>query len=101
MAASILKGALPRSAEGAAAAAELIAKDEDEYEDFAVRLARGLTFDERGFARGRLIDIRRLLYENRYTSALFDTRRWVRDLEEGFEQAWLLWVDGRGGDIYL
>ncbi|KAM0127116.1 hypothetical protein ACHAO1_009701 [Botrytis cinerea] len=104
MAASILKGALPRSEEGDRAASELISKDEAQYEEFAIRLARNFYYDTStgyGVGRGRLGDLRRLLYESRYDCALFDTRRWVRDLEEAYEIAWKRWVDGEGGDIYI
>ncbi len=44
MAASILKGALPKSAEGEQAARELIAADDAQYEEFAVRLASGMSY---------------------------------------------------------
>ncbi|KAI9693220.1 MAG: hypothetical protein M1822_005216 [Bathelium mastoideum] len=50
---------------------------------------------------GRLFELRRLLYEARWSSALFDTKRWVRDLEDAYEIAWQRWVDGTGGDIFL
>ncbi|KAL2257518.1 hypothetical protein VTK26DRAFT_9529 [Humicola hyalothermophila] len=145
MAASILKGALPKGAEGERAAQELIAADEREYEEAAVRLANGLRYVARrerahghgggegsagpGFGSGflsaggvssssglsgwgneyeywyegfgRLAELRKLLWENKWTCALFDTRRWVRDLEEAYEVAWGRWVRGEGGDIYL
>lgn len=118
MAASILKGALPRGGEGERAAAELIARDEREYEEFAIRLANGLSYRPRAFAVaapigggsvgevygegvGRLAELRRLLFDSKWTCALFDTRRWVRDLEEAYEVAWERWVQGVGGDIYL
>ncbi|KAL2021482.1 hypothetical protein VTK56DRAFT_7115 [Thermocarpiscus australiensis] len=119
MAASILRGALPRSAEGERAAAELIAADEAEYEEFAHRLANGLVYrpavasssssnngcqERECYYRvgvGRLAELRRLLWESKWTCALFDTRRWVRDLEEAYDIAWRRWVDGEGGDIYL
>ncbi|KAK3359791.1 glycosyl transferase family 41-domain-containing protein [Lasiosphaeria hispida] len=104
MAASILKGALPKNAEGDQAAEELIAADDSEYEDFAVRLATSLRYDtSRGYGEGsgRLADLRKLLWKSKWTCALFDTRRWVRDLEDAFEEAWRRWVSGEGGDIYL
>lgn len=121
MAASILKGALPKTDEGRQAARELIAASEDEYEDFAVRLGNGLEYpaatmepqpsssssslasSERHGGRGvgRLMQLRKLLHDGRWTSALFDTRRWVRDLEEAYEEAWRRWVKGEGGDIWL
>ena len=50
---------------------------------------------------GRLFELRKLLYEARWSSALFDTKRWVRDLEDAYEIAWDRWVGGVGGDIFL
>lgn len=105
MAASILKGALPRSKEGQQAASELIAGDENEYEQAATELARGLTYSMSGSrygeGRGRLAEIRKLLFESKWHCALFDTRRWVDDVETAYEEAWRKWVAGEGGDIYL
>jgi predicted O-linked N-acetylglucosamine transferase (SPINDLY family) len=105
MAASILKSALPKSVEGAQAASELIANDENEYEAFAIALAGGLVYkiNHNGFGEGvgRLAEIRRLLYVSKWSCALFDTRRWVNDLEDAYEEAWRRWVNGVGGDIYL
>ncbi len=100
MAASILKGALPKSPEGAQAATELIAGNDDEYEEMAVRLASDCVYQ--GYkASGRLNQFRKMLYESRWTSPLFDTKRWVRDLEEAYEIAWSKWERGEGGDIWL
>ena len=104
MAASILQGALPRGEEGEAAAKELIAADETEYEESAIRLATELRYHtSKGFGEGsgRLAELRKLLWKSKWTCALFDTRRWVRDLEEAYEEAWRRWVEGEGGDIYL
>lgn len=120
MAASILKGALPKGPEGERAASELIARNEAEYEEFAVQLINGMTYrparavqpgsgSEAGtnadvYYRegvGRLAELRKLLFESKWTCALFDTRRWVRDLEEAYEIAWGRWERGEGGDIYL
>ncbi|KAL0465679.1 glycosyl transferase family 41 domain-containing protein [Neurospora intermedia] len=128
MAASILKGALPKSEAGRQAAEDLIAGDDYEYENRAIKLANGLTYElvVDGFSMpgyngaggaggghggyrasyygkpvGRLAELRKLLWESKWTCALFDTRRWVRDLEDAYEQAWQRWVDGVGGDIYL
>lgn len=84
---------------------ELVVANDEEYEEHAITLANGLCYEvdiqgeTRG--RGRLMELRKLLYESRWTSALFDTRRWVRDLEEAYETAWRRWVDGEGGDIWL
>ncbi|KAF5621224.1 UDP-n-acetylglucosamine-peptide n-acetylglucosaminyltransferase [Fusarium sp. NRRL 52700] len=105
MAASILKGALPKSNEGREAAAELIAASEEEYEQRAVELATGLSYtmfaDGYGHGHGRLADIRKLLWESKWHCGLFDTKRWVNDVETAYEQAWQRWVAGEGGDIYL
>ncbi|EMT66386.1 Putative UDP-N-acetylglucosamine--peptide N-acetylglucosaminyltransferase SEC [Fusarium odoratissimum] len=105
MAASILKGALPKSNEGQEAAAELIAASEEEYEQRAVELATGLSYtmsaDGYGQGDGRLADIRKLLWESKWHCGLFDTKRWVNDVETAYEQAWQRWVAGEGGDIYL
>lgn len=108
MAASILKGALPKSEEGDEAARTLIMGSDEEYEARAVELGGGLAASLAKFHRGereanggRLMDLRRILYESRWTSALFDTRRWVTDLEEAYQEAWRRWVLGEGGDIWL
>lgn len=100
MAASILKGALPKTSEGAKAGKELVVKDEDEYEETAVRLASGCRYD--GYRpKGRLAELRKTIYQGRWQAPLFDTKRWVRDLEDAYERAWKKWVSGEGGDIWL
>ncbi|KAF4629696.1 hypothetical protein G7Y89_g8449 [Cudoniella acicularis] len=105
MAASILKGALPRSEEGRKAAEELIAKDDEQYEEFAIKLAGSFSYriqpSGRGEGVGRLGELRRLLFDSRWTCALFDTKRWVSDLESAYDEAWRKWVANEGGDIYL
>lgn len=103
MAASILKGALPKSLEGEIASRELIVSSEEHYEEAAVFLGKDLTYTLgcKGKGTGRLMDLRKLLYEARWTSALFDTRRWVRDLEDAYDKAWKRWIAGEGGDIWL
>ncbi|KAI4279241.1 MAG: hypothetical protein LQ337_000377 [Flavoplaca oasis] len=102
MAASILSGALPKGQDGDAARKDLIVHSDEEYEDRAVELATDLVYSsDTGKGWGRLMELRKLLFESRWTSALFDTRRWVRDLEEAYELAWRRWVEGEGGDIWL
>lgn len=105
MAASILKGALPKSSSGDRAARDLIAASDAEYEERAVELGNDLIYNVQhgmqGIGKGRLVELRKLLYESRWTSALFDTRRWVKDLEDAYEEAWKRWVAGDGGDIWL
>jgi predicted O-linked N-acetylglucosamine transferase (SPINDLY family) len=107
MAASILKGALPKTPVDIREDAEkdLIASSDTEYEEMAVRLGKGLTYPKSGpdvgKGQGRLIDLRKILTESRWTSALFDTARWTRDLEDAYAEAWRRWVKGEGGDIWL
>ncbi|KAL8943125.1 MAG: hypothetical protein Q9216_001255 [Gyalolechia sp. 2 TL-2023] len=105
MAASILAGALPKTPDGDRARNDLIAQSNEDYEERAVELGTDLTYPTHGGAagmgRGRLIELRKILYQSRWTSALFDTRRWVQDLEEAYEVAWKRWVAGEGGDIWL
>jgi predicted O-linked N-acetylglucosamine transferase (SPINDLY family) len=100
MAASILKGALPKGIEGDRAAQELIVKSEEEYEARVVELGRACRYEGHRL-QGRLAELRKLLYEARWTSALFDTKRWVRDLEKAYSIVWNHWVTGTGGDIWL
>ncbi|EME86071.1 glycosyltransferase family 41 protein, partial [Pseudocercospora fijiensis CIRAD86] len=103
MAASILKGALPKNAEGERAARELIAASEEEYEEKAVALGKSFSYVQggQGVGHGRLMDLRKMLFHARWKSALFDTKRWVQDLEDAYEEAWKRWVGGEGGDIWL
>jgi len=105
MAASILKGALPKGEEGERAASELIAVNDDQYEEFAIKLASEYSYrmhpSGRGEGVGRLGELRKLLYDSRWTCALFNTKRWVADLEAAYEEAWRKWVMNEGGDIYF
>jgi predicted O-linked N-acetylglucosamine transferase (SPINDLY family) len=102
MAASILRGALPRGAIGDQAGSELIATNDEDYEKKAIQLGNGLAGVLSGkWENCRLLELRRILYEGRWSSALFDTRRWVRDLEDAYEESWRKWVVGEGGDIWL
>ena len=103
MAGSILGSALPLGKVGDAAREELIVTSEQEYEETAIRLARELSYrkDTGGLGTGRLMELRRMLWEGRWTSRLFDTKRWVRDVEEAYWAAWGKWERGEGGDIWL
>jgi len=60
---------------------ELIVPDLDQYEHLAVELAAD---------RGRLTQLRARLAANRGTCPLFDTPRFVRNLEQGFRAVWAL-----------
>ena len=102
MAASILRGALPRGEQGDIAAIDLTAHSDETYEAQAIKLGTGLAAVLKGKRDNcRLLELRKMLYEGRWSSALFDTRRWVRDLEAAYEEAWRRWVAGEGGDIWL
>lgn len=103
IAASIVRAAVPPTVEGKRISDKLIAESEEDYERRAVNLASGLRYERscNGFAIGELMDIRKVLFEGRWTSPLFDTKRWVQDLETAYELAWKRWVDGEGGDIRL
>lgn len=69
----------------AAGLPELIAGSYEEYEELAVALA---TDPDRLFAaRGKL-------EAARDTSPLFDTPRWVKNLETGFDHIYQRWVEG-------
>ncbi|KAL8765792.1 MAG: hypothetical protein Q9209_007231 [Squamulea sp. 1 TL-2023] len=88
--------------DGDRARRDLIVYSDEEYEERAVEMATDLVYPgNSGKGWGRLMELRKLLYESRWTSALFDTTRWVRDLEEAYELAWKRWVAGEGGDIWL
>ncbi|KAL3481186.1 glycosyl transferase family 41-domain-containing protein [Aspergillus californicus] len=103
MASSILSSALPKTESGRQAQEELIAASDEDYEDKASYLCRNLHYEPRGEGRGRgrLLDLRRMLFEERWRSSLFDTNRWVRDLEDSYERVWKQWVNGEEGDIWL
>ncbi|CAZ85188.1 unnamed protein product [Tuber melanosporum] len=102
IAASILRAAVPQTPEGKAMANSLIVDSEEEYEDRAAALVSNLVYDnDEGRGVGQLGTIRQVLFEHRWKSALFDTKRWVRDLEDAYHEAWRRWVSGEGGDIYL
>jgi predicted O-linked N-acetylglucosamine transferase (SPINDLY family) len=115
MASSIVSSALPEGPAGDRARADLVVKSEEEYERHAISLARSLRYPtfshqstqvdfgvkEMGRGEGRLMDLRRMLWEGRWGSRLFDTKRWVRDVERGYWEAWGRWERGEGGDIWL
>lgn len=108
MAGSIVSSALPEGRAGTEARADLLVKSEKQYIDTAVDLARGLRYSNAGApgykpgsGKGRLMDLRRMLWEGRWSSRLFDTKRWVRDIERAYWSAWENWEKGEGGDIWL
>ncbi|WEW58751.1 hypothetical protein PRK78_004219 [Emydomyces testavorans] len=103
MASSILTSALPQNAAGREAAAELITSSEEEYENNAIRLGLDMKYElgGNGRGRGRLFELRKMLFLNRWESKLFDTKRWVNDVETAYEAVWSKWVKGEEGDIWL
>ncbi|KAF3398753.1 putative UDP-N-acetylglucosamine--peptide N-acetylglucosaminyltransferase SEC [Talaromyces pinophilus] len=107
MASSILSSALPDTEAGRQARKELVATSDEDYRAKASRLCRDLRYhpsesDQRdGNCTGRLVELRRMLFTHRWQSRLFDTRRWVNDLENAYEKVWSAWVKGEEGDIWL
>ncbi|KAI0078879.1 TPR-like protein [Panus rudis PR-1116 ss-1] len=73
-----------------------------EYEERAVAFALNLQYEHKQTssghiivkAEGPIINLRRNLFLNRDKMPLFDTRRWVRNIEKGYVEAWRRWVDG-------
>ena len=93
MASSILSSAFPDTPAGQQAREELITRSgDDEYENRAIRLC---------MRPERLLELRRMLFEHRWDSPLFDTRRWVRDLELAYQRVWKAWVNGEDDDIRI
>jgi len=95
---------------------KMTATSESEYEDLAVRYALGTTWkyvrdDELPFVLpqapvsyqssihrmgyGEIMDIRKHLFLKRDRSILYDTPRWVRNLEKSYKQIWQRWVSGQ------
>ena len=73
-----------------------------EYEERAVFWAQGLRRESklgRSFPDS-LTNLRRNLYLNRDQMPLFDTQRWTRNIEKGYEAAWARWVDGSEGESH-
>ena len=103
IAASILRAAVPQTEVGRAMADSLVAEDDDGYERRAIQLASELSYrvGGQGEATGELTEIRKVLFTGRWTSELFNTKRWVSDLEDAYEEAWRRWVVGEDGDIDL
>ena len=65
---------------------ELIAEDVKQYEEVAIHLATN---------PAKLRNLRTRLSQNRDTCALFDTPRYVRDLETAFERMWERFLAGK------
>ncbi|KAK6331593.1 hypothetical protein TWF718_002142 [Orbilia javanica] len=103
IAASIVRSSVPADAtpREKQVTERLVVDSEDMYEQRAIELASSLIYDAYGVGKGELVDMRKALVMGRWKSALFDTRGWVRSLEEGYWRAWNLWARGEKGDIDL
>ncbi|KAF8556202.1 hypothetical protein OG21DRAFT_1437515 [Imleria badia] len=78
---------------------QMVVHSREEYEERAVALASAhyaerLSFGGSISEGSELLNLRRSLFLTRETMPLFDTRRWVKNLEKGFIAAWKRWVDG-------
>lgn len=77
---------------------EMVVGSMQEYEDRAVDLANSLQhgplIHDKGGRKNGLINLRRNLYLNRDKMPLFDTQRWTRNVEKGYQAAWARWVTG-------
>ncbi|KAG8875832.1 hypothetical protein FRB97_004687 [Tulasnella sp. 331] len=71
---------------------KLIVNNLEEYEDRAVTLATSL--NPTAPNSGELMEIRRNLFLTRDRMPLFDTKRWVKNFEQGLEEAWKRWETG-------
>jgi predicted O-linked N-acetylglucosamine transferase (SPINDLY family) len=85
---------------------EMVVSSLQEYEERAVSWANGLHHEPSAVPgsgtndQNTLINLRRNLYLNRDQMPLFDTQRWTRNLEKGYEAAWRQWVVGSEGGSY-
>ena len=70
----------------AAALPELITETEQEYEELILHLASN---------PGRLAQVRKKLADNRLSTPLFNTELYTRHLENGYEQAYQRYFDGK------
>ncbi|GAA5980516.1 hypothetical protein JCM10908_001676 [Rhodotorula pacifica] len=89
---------------------EMIVPSDSEYERRALELAGSLVYEytppdpskpphsleahEQRRSRGELADLRKKLFLTREHSPLFDTKRWVHNLEKGLVEAWRRYVSG-------
>jgi predicted O-linked N-acetylglucosamine transferase (SPINDLY family) len=82
---------------------QMVVDSEHGYEERAVQWAKGLSYvyhdgddtsQRRRKGKGDLMDLRKKLFLTREQSRLFDTKRWTRNLEQGYKEAWRRWVTG-------
>lgn len=81
----------------------MVVHSREEYEERAVALASASYYPDAERTDGgaglasqglTLLHLRRCLFLTRETMPLFDTQRWVKNLEKGYIAAWKRWVDG-------
>ncbi|RKP12368.1 glycosyl transferase family 41-domain-containing protein, partial [Piptocephalis cylindrospora] len=74
----------------------LVVKSAEAYEERAVSLARSVErlWVWRATAGQELPELRHSLWRARESSRLFDTARWVRSLERGYQAMWNRWETG-------
>lgn len=92
---SIVNAGFSQDSVGRGMASRLIVKDENEYEK------RVIEFGSSDSGHRELMAIRKTLFETRFTSRLFDTQRYVQNLETAFAQAWLNWTENKHQDIVV
>lgn len=92
---SIVNAGFSQDAVGRSMANRLIVGDENEYEK------RVIEFGSSDTGRRELMNIRKTLFDTRFTSRLFDTQRYVKNLENAFAQAWLNWTENKHQDIVV
>ncbi|CAO3632045.1 unnamed protein product [Cunninghamella echinulata] len=95
---------------------EMVVSSEKEYEDQAVQWAQSLSpspdpiiheekeekekivisssTNGQTIKKGYLMDLRKRLFLSRRKNPLFDTKRWTRNLEKGYQEAWKRWISG-------
>ena len=78
----------------AAGTPEMITKNLEEYEELAVKLAKNYLSPGAG-AVSQLDKIRERLEKNRFSNALFDTKKWVKGFEVGISKVWKCYEKGR------
>lgn len=65
---------------------ELAVETDEHYVDLALNLASN---------PGKLVEIRQKLYKNRFTSPLFDSKRYTRNFESGLQMAYDHYLSGK------
>ncbi|TFK89960.1 glycosyltransferase family 41 protein [Polyporus arcularius HHB13444] len=81
---------------------QMVVHSAEEYEARAIALAESVRYvphhEPSGAVlprgQGELVELRRKLYINRDNLPLFDTLRWTRNMEKGYQEAWRRWVEG-------